>query len=119
MPVTAGQQGAQREILADLNAALDARRTRILISHEQVNFVKWSALLIQAVCALIAIALVHAESRRAGGLMMTLFATGIATSVLLILAHDRPFAGQLRVGPEPLLQVVPAPGIAVEPANHG
>jgi len=118
-PATQAQQGAQREILSDLNAALDARRTRILISREQVNFVKWSALLIQAVCALVTIALVHTESRRAGGLMMTLFATGIAASVLLVLAHDRPFAGELRIGPEPLLQVVPAAGIAVEPANHG
>jgi hypothetical protein len=113
-PDTPGQQGAQREILNDLNAALDARRTRILISREQVNFVKWSALLIQAICALVAIGFVHSENRRAGGLMMTLFATGIATSVLLILAHDRPFAGQLGIGPDPLLQVVPAAAIASE-----
>ena len=113
-PDSPGQQGAQREILNDLNAALDARRTRILISREQVNFVKWSALLIQAVCALVAIGFVHSDNRRAGGLMMTLFATGIATSVLLILAHDRPFAGQLGIGPDPLLQVVPAAAIASE-----
>jgi hypothetical protein len=113
-PDTPGQQGAQREILNDLNAALDARRTRILISREQVNFVKWSALLIQAICALVAIGFVHSDNRRAGGLMMTLFATGIATSVLLILAHDRPFAGQLGIGPDPLLQVVPAAAIASE-----
>jgi hypothetical protein len=113
-PDSPGQQGAQREILNDLNAALDARRTRILISREQVNFVKWSALLIQAVCALVTIGFVHSDNRRAGGLMMTLFATGIATSVLLILAHDRPFAGQLGIGPDPLLQVVPAAAIASE-----
>ena len=116
-PVSQGQQSAQREILGNLNAALDARRTRILISREEVNLVKWSALWIQAVCALVTIALVHSDSRRAGGLMMTVFATGVATSVLLVLAHDRPFAGQLRIGPDPLLQVVPAAG-AVEPADH-
>jgi len=57
---------------------------------------------------------VHSDNRRAGGLMMTLFATGIATSVLLVLAHDRPFAGQLGIGPDPLLQVVPAAAIAAE-----
>jgi Protein of unknown function (DUF4239) len=114
-PANQSQETAQREILGNLNAALDARRTRILISREQVNLVKWSALLIQAVCALVTIALVHSDNPRAGGLMMTVFATGIATSVLLVLAHDRPFAGQLRVGPEPLLQVVPAAGAAVAP----
>src|SRR5205814_8018572 len=35
MPATAGQQEAQREFLADLSAALDPPRTRILSSHEQ------------------------------------------------------------------------------------
>jgi len=36
-----------------------------------------------------------------------LFATGVAASVLLIAAHDRPFMGELSVGPAPLLQVMP------------
>jgi hypothetical protein len=36
-----------------------------------------------------------------------LFATGVATSVLLITAHDRPFTGEISVGPGPLLQVMP------------
>jgi hypothetical protein len=39
---------------------------------------------------------------------MTLFATGVAASVLLILSHDRPFIGELAIGPAPLLQVMPA-----------
>jgi len=38
---------------------------------------------------------------------MGLFATGVAASVLLIAAHDRPFIGQLSVSPEALLQVMP------------
>jgi hypothetical protein len=40
--------------------------------------------------------------------MLGVFATGVAASILLILAHDRPFIGQLSVGPGPLLQVMPA-----------
>ena len=35
------------------------------------------------------------------------FTTGIAASVLLIAAHDRPFTGQISIGPEPLLQIMP------------
>jgi len=35
------------------------------------------------------------------------FTTGIAASVLLIAAHDRPFIGQISIGPEPLLQIMP------------
>ncbi|WP_283807623.1 hypothetical protein [Bradyrhizobium lablabi] len=38
---------------------------------------------------------------------MGLFATGVATSVLLIAAHDRPFTGQISITPEPLLQIMP------------
>jgi hypothetical protein len=32
--------------------------------------------------------------------------------VLLIASHDRPFIGQMSVGPDPLLQVIPDAGAA-------
>ena len=62
-----------------------------------------------AVCALIAIALVHSDNRLASILSMLLFATGVATAALLIAAHDRPFIGEISVSPDPLLQVMPQP----------
>jgi hypothetical protein len=40
---------------------------------------------------------------------MTLFASAIAASVLMIAVQDRPFAGPFRVQPTPLVQVLPAP----------
>jgi hypothetical protein len=101
------QQTAQREIVTALENALDARRQRIIISGSQVNLVKWLCLCLQAVCALLAIAMVHSDSRLASAITMAIFATGVAASVLLILAHDRPFTGQISVGPEPLLQIIP------------
>jgi hypothetical protein len=101
-PTGQGQQIAQREITAQLEAAADARRQRILISRSQVNATKWSCLLVQAVCALLLIALVHHDNR----LAMGIFATGLAASFLLIAAHDRPFVGELAIGPAPLLQVM-------------
>jgi hypothetical protein len=109
VPVTEGQKIAQREIATAIENALDARRQRILISRSEVNPVKWVCLLLQAVCALVAIAMVHSDNRVTLGITMILFATGIAASVLLILAHDRPFVGEVSVGPGPLLQVMPAP----------
>jgi hypothetical protein len=36
-----------------------------------------------------------------------LFSTAIAVCILLIVAHDRPFTGQLAVSPAALLQVEP------------
>ena len=64
-------------------------------------------LVLQALCAFFTIAIVHSENRLTSAISMGAFATGVPASVLLILAHDRPFVGQLAVGPEPLLQVMP------------
>jgi hypothetical protein len=109
-PSGAGQQTAQREIATALENALDARRQRIIISQSQVNGVKWLALVLQAVCALLATAMVHSDNRLAAAITTSLFATGVAAALLLILAYDRPFTGQLSVQPAPLLQVMPEPG---------
>ena len=108
-PAGAGQQIAQREIIGALQNAMDARRQRLTISQSQVTGIKWFCLYLQAVCALIAIALVHSDNRLASILSLFLFATGVATAVLLIAAHDRPFIGEISVSPDPLLQVMPQP----------
>ena len=107
-PSHAGQKAAQRDIATALETALDARRQRILISKSQVNLLKWVCLFIQALCALVAIAMVHSDNRLASIMAMGIFATGIAASTLLILAHDRPFTGDISIKPDPLLQVMPA-----------
>jgi hypothetical protein len=51
--------------------------------------------------------MVHSDNRLASIIALEIFATGVATSVLLILAHDRPFTGELSIKPDPLLQVMP------------
>ena len=106
-PSSEGQKTAQREIVNALENAFDARRQRIIVSQTQVNLVKWSCLFVQAVCALLAIAMVHSDNRLASTITMAIFATGVAASILLILAHDRPFMGEISVKPDPLLQVMP------------
>ncbi len=106
----AGQVAAQREIVSALENALDARRQRILVSETQVNGVKWTALLLQAVCMLVGVAMVHSDSRATARIALGLFSTAIAVSIVLILANDRPFVGPTAVKPTPLLQVLPKPG---------
>jgi multisubunit Na+/H+ antiporter MnhB subunit len=113
-PSSQGQQTAQREITTSLENALDARRQRIIISQSEVNWVKWLCLGLQAVCALLAIAMVHSDNRLATAITMGLFGVGVAVSLLLILAYDRPFTGELAVSPNPLLQVMPALGASQE-----
>jgi hypothetical protein len=102
-----GQQMAQREIISALQSALDARRQRIIVSQSEVNPVKWWCLYLQALCELLVIAVVHCDNRLASAIALALFASGVAASVLLIAAHDRPFTGQISIGPEPLLQIMP------------
>jgi len=106
-PQSQGQATTQREIATSLENALDARRQRLIISRSQVNLVKWSCLAVQAVCILLTIAMVHIDDRRGSAIAMGIFATGIAVSILLIAAHDRPFTGEVSVGPDPLLQLLP------------
>ncbi len=47
-PHSEGQVTAQREIVSALESAIDARRQRIIVSRSSVNWVKWTALLLQA-----------------------------------------------------------------------
>jgi hypothetical protein len=109
LPVTTpGQQTAQREVAASLEKALEARRERILISRSEVNGVKWACLSFLAICLLFAIAFVHCADGLTSAVAMGLFSAALATTILLILAHDRPFTGQIALTPEPLLQVMPA-----------
>lgn len=105
-PADESQKTAQREIINELRWALDARRQRIVVSQSSVSVVKWAAILLQGFCALIAIAMVHSDNRLACAIALTIFATGVAVSVLLIAAYSRPFTGEISVGPELLKQVM-------------
>jgi hypothetical protein len=102
-PTDDSQRAAQSEMVKELHTALDARRQRIVISESALGTVKWVGILLQGLCTLVAIAVVHSENRLARALTLTLFATGIALSVLLIAAYSRPFTS---VGPDLLKQVM-------------
>jgi hypothetical protein len=107
-PQDESQRTAQREIVAALHRALDARRQRIILSQSEVGPVKWAAILLQGLFMLIAIAMVHSDNRLASAIAVAMFATGIALSSLLIAAYSRPFTGAISVGPELLQEVTPS-----------
>jgi len=106
-PRNDGQILARNEIVKELEIAMDARRERINLSRSTVNWVKWMCMFAQAVCTLVAIAMIHSDNRAAAAIAMGIFATGVAVSGLLIASHDRPFSGQIRVEPDVLLHVRP------------
>ena len=95
-----------------LHTALDARRQRIVISKSSVGTVKWAAILLQGLLTLVAIAMVHSDNRLTCAIALTLFATGIALSLLLIAAYSRPFTGEISVRPDLLKQVIPSESAA-------
>ena len=102
-PADDSQRAAQAEMVKELHTALDARRQRIVISESALGTVKWVGILLQGLCTLVAIAVVHSDNRLARALTLTLFAIGIAMSVLLIAAYSRPFTS---IGPNLLKQVI-------------
>jgi hypothetical protein len=108
-PTEEGQRMTRGEILRALETALDARRQRIINSQSSVSTVKWAGLLLQALCALVAIAMVHSDNRLTCAIALMIFGTGIALSVLLIAVYSQPFTGEVSVGPELLRQVASQP----------
>jgi len=105
-PADDSQRIAQTEMVKAIHAAMDARRQRIVVSQSAVGTVKWAGILLQGLCTLVAIAMVHSDNRLACAIAMTLFATGIALSLLLIAAYSRPFTGEISVRPDLLKQVI-------------
>jgi hypothetical protein len=117
-PRSPGQITAQREIATALENAVDARRQRIIVSRSQVNWLKWACLLLQAICTLVAVAMVHSDNRSSCAIALAIFATGVAVSLLLIIAHNRPFSGEISVGPDLLRAVMPEEAAAQKVIDH-
>jgi uncharacterized membrane protein YeiB len=106
-PVNNVQVLAQREMLSALQSANDARRERIVISRSSIDWVKWAVVYLLALLILVTIAFVHVDNRGTAAIALTLFALGVAACIVLIASHNRPFTGEISVGPELLLQVMP------------
>jgi FtsH-binding integral membrane protein len=114
-PADDSQRAAQSEMVKALHTALDARRQRIVISQSAVGTVKWAGILLMGLCTLVAIAMVHSDNRLTCAIALTLFATGIALSLLLIAAYSRPFTGEISVRPDLLKQVITSGKLSSNP----
>ena len=107
LPRSEAQVVAQREMVSSLQNALDARRQRIVISRSTINWVRWTVVLLLAVLILLTIAVVHCDNRATAAIAMAIFSVGVAACVVLIASHNRPFTGEISIGPDLLLQVLP------------
>src|SRR5262249_15078308 len=120
-PADDSERVAQAEMVKELHIAFDARRQRIVVSEYALGTVKWAAILLQALCTLVDVPMFHRDIRLARAISLTLYATGIALSVLLIAAYSHPFNS---VGPSLLKQVTVSEvpfggGSAIEKSRGG
>lgn len=107
VPADEAQVIAQREMVASLQNAFEARRQRIIISESTINGVKWTVVGLLAVLLLVTVAIVHSDNRRTAALSLGILSVAIAASIVLIASHNRPFTGEISVGPALLVQVLP------------
>jgi hypothetical protein len=107
VPQNEAQMIAQREMVSSLQSAFDARRQRIIISESTINWVKWSVVGLLAVLLLVTIAIIHSDNRATAAISMAIFSVAVAASIVLIASHNRPFTGEISVGPALLKQVLP------------
>jgi len=106
-PQNETQTLARREMLRAMQDANGARRDRIVISQSTVHWIKWVVVVLLAVLIFFTIAFVHIDNRATAAITMAIFATAVASCIVLVASHNRPFTGQVSVGPDLLLQVMP------------
>lgn len=103
-----GQQMAQARAVAAVEEALDARRTRIVLSLDTIGPIKALLLLVLTALVMLTLALMHFERRGLRAAAITIFATAAAACMLAIVAYDRPFGGGgISLSPTLLLDVRP------------
>jgi hypothetical protein len=83
-----------------------ARLARITLSRSGISNAQWVTLSIMAICGMISIALVHNHTRAMQLLAMNFYALIVSAAFFLLLAHDRPFTGDISISPAPLQQLV-------------
>jgi hypothetical protein len=110
LPVqTDGQRVAQDHLAESVDRALEARRTRLILSNSAIDPLRLTALFLVAVVTLAAMGCVQADRLSRAAAAMALLATAMAIALTLLVAEAAPFAGQIAVSPGPLLQVRPGP----------
>ncbi|WP_433781960.1 hypothetical protein ACQPX6_18885 [Actinomycetospora sp. CA-101289] len=108
LPVaTEGQRVAQEHVVDAVDRALEARRTRLVLSTSAIDPLRLGALYLVAVVTLAATGCVQADRLRRAAVATGLLATAMALAMTLLCAQAAPFAGYFAISPELLLQVRP------------
>jgi hypothetical protein len=100
-PATEGQKILHAETLRAYNLMIQARRLRLDAVATGLPAVMWAVIIVGAFIGLSASFFFKVEDVRLHGIQVLLLATFIGLVIFMVFALDRPFRGDLGVGPEP------------------
>jgi len=83
-----------------------ARLARITLATQGVSLAHWVAMLLIAAVAMIALAMIHNHEPLAQLFAIAIYTGAVSAAFFVILAHDRPFVGQISVGSQPIAQLL-------------
>jgi len=99
-PASAGQRILHAETLRAYNDLIDARRLRLDAVDTRLPGILWSVVIVGAVISVSSSFLFRIEDARVQGIQVALLSAFIGLVVFLIFALDRPFHGELGLGPD-------------------
>lgn len=100
-PTTKGQEIQHAETLAAYNRMIQARRMRLDAVRTRLPGVMWAVILLGAIISMTSTFFFKVADARLHTILVTLLATFIGLVIFMIFALDRPFRGDLGLGPEP------------------
>jgi hypothetical protein len=101
-PATESQKILHAEALRAYNGLIEARRMRLDAVQNGLSAVMWLIVGFGALIALSASFFFHVHNTRYHGLLTYILALFIAMVIFVVLALDRPFRGDLGIGPDSL-----------------
>jgi Protein of unknown function (DUF4239) len=105
-PSTPGQVIAQQRLANALEQALEARRRRIQLSRAVILPIQWEVIILLDLLILAMIAMVHIDRRVTAAVNLFVFSTAVASCLVLLMVHDRPFtAGGFTLEPAMLREI--------------
>jgi hypothetical protein len=100
-PVTEGQKILHAETLRAYNLLIQARRMRLVAATTSLPTVMWAVIVAGAFISLSASFFFKVEDARLHSILVSLLAVFMGLVIFMILALDRPFRGDLGIGPDP------------------
>ena len=104
----AGKGDIDRLMYSTALAVRTARNTRLALSEDQSEGVKWLSVLALAVMSQVSVALVHLERARPQIAALAVLTVSLIVVIGLLAAHELPFGSQLAVSPAPIAHILDA-----------